>query len=114
VTIWVDAQLSPAVAEFIEKELGLPAVSARRLGLLEAKDAEIFEAARDADAIVLTKDGDFAALLERNGPPPRVIWITCGNTSNANLRELLRRLLRDAVQILESGEPLVEIGESRS
>jgi len=52
VIIWVDAQLSPAIAEFIERELGVPSASVRRLGLMGAKDAEIFEAARAVDAVV--------------------------------------------------------------
>jgi predicted nuclease of predicted toxin-antitoxin system len=37
----------------------------------------------------MTKDSDFVALLDRFGPPPQVIWITCGNTSNARLKEIL-------------------------
>ena len=48
----------------------------RDLGLREAKDPEIFAAARLAEAIVLTKDADFVELVERLGPPPRLLWIT--------------------------------------
>ncbi len=33
----------------------------------------------------LTKDADLAKMVERLGPPPRVIWLRCGNTSNAAL-----------------------------
>jgi predicted nuclease of predicted toxin-antitoxin system len=107
--IWVDAQLSPALAPWITAELGHPAHSVRELGLREAKDRQIFEAARHAQATILTKDADFVALLERLGPPPQVIWITCGNTSNDAMWALLRRHLPKALQTLEQGEPLVEI-----
>ena len=31
---------------------------------------------------MITKDRDFVELLGRLGPPPKIIWITCGNTSN--------------------------------
>jgi predicted nuclease of predicted toxin-antitoxin system len=79
--IWVDAQLSPALAPWIQSELGEPAQSLRELGLRDADDKDIFSAARAANAVVLTKDADFVELLDRLGPPPSVIWLTCGNTS---------------------------------
>jgi predicted nuclease of predicted toxin-antitoxin system len=53
--IWVDARLSPALAPWIAAELGHPANAVRDLGLREAKDPQIFQAAREAQAIVLTK-----------------------------------------------------------
>ena len=70
--IWVDAQLSPALAKWIASEFGHPAQSVRELGLRNAKDRQIFDAARQAKAFVLTKDADFAELVERLGPPPGV------------------------------------------
>jgi len=108
-TIWVDAQLSPALAGFLERELHVPAAAVRDLGLREAKDEQIFVAARDANAVIMTKDEDFAILMERYGPPPKIIWITCGNTSNAYLRQLLRKVLPSVLQSLQSGESLIEI-----
>ena len=43
--IWVDAHISPAVAQWISTELGHPAQSVRDLGLRSAKDKDIFVAA---------------------------------------------------------------------
>jgi predicted nuclease of predicted toxin-antitoxin system len=77
--------------------------------MIKAKDPVIFQGARDAGAIVLTKDADFRLLLERFGPPPQVLWVTCGNTSNAYLRGVLAATLPRALQMLSAGEPLVEI-----
>jgi len=57
--IWIDAQFSPSLAKWIADTFGIPAQSFRELGLREAKDYPIFQAAREADAIVLTKDADF-------------------------------------------------------
>lgn len=57
----------------------------------------------------MTKDSDFVMLLEEFGPPPRVIWLTCGNTSNARLKQILTNALPRAIELLESGEPLVEV-----
>lgn len=56
----------------------------------------------------MTKDEDFVSLLEQKGPPPKIIWITCGNTSNAYLKDLFLELLSQAIQLLER-ESLVEI-----
>lgn len=77
--------------------------------MVKAKDPTIFQAAREAKAVVLTKDADFTLLLERFGAPPQVLWIRCGNTSNAHLRQVLLQTLPHALGLLQSGEPLVEI-----
>ena len=107
--IWVDAHISPAVAEWIAAELSHPAQSVRDLGLRNAKDKDIFAAAGQAEAIVMTKDADFAEMVDRLGPPPAVIWLTCGNTSNAALRILLKSTLPKAIELIGRGEALVEI-----
>ncbi len=107
--IWIDAQLSPAVARWINDDFGCDAVAVRDLGLREAEDPEIFAAAKAADVIVMTKDRDFTLLLDRFGPPPRIIWLTCGNTSNQALRRILDVTLLEALGLIESGEAMVEI-----
>jgi predicted nuclease of predicted toxin-antitoxin system len=110
-TLWLDAQLPPSIAAWVETNFGLTCRAVRDLNLHEAKDPLIFEAARAADAVVMTKDSDFVELLRAKGPPPAVILITCGNTSNAKLRQVLSGTLADAIRLIESGEPLVEIGD---
>ena len=89
--IWVDAQLSPALAKWIETTFGVQARALRDVGLRDATDREIFRAARAASVIVLTKDSDFVTLHSQLGAPPQIIWLTCGNTSNKYLRTLLQR-----------------------
>ncbi|MEP0754299.1 DUF5615 family PIN-like protein [Trichocoleus sp. Lan] len=108
-TIWVDAQLSPAIAPWIVNTFGVTAVALRDIGLRDAEDFEIFEAAKAQGAIVMTKDRDFVDLVDRYGVPPQIIWLTCGNTSNTRLREILSATLPDALELLRSGEMLVEI-----
>lgn len=68
-------------------------------------------AARQHNAVVMTKDSDFVQLLDVRGPPPQIIWITCGNTSNAYLRQILQHTLPQALALLQAGEKLVEIGD---
>lgn len=108
-TIWIDAQLSPSLAKWIAGTFGIPAQAVRELGLREAKDFPIFQAAREAGAIVLTKDADFPHLLQQHGPPPKVLWLTCGNTSNQNVRAILTTTLSSALKLLAAGESIVEI-----
>ena len=107
--LWVDAQLSPAIAWWLRQTLGLDAHSLKELGLRDAEDEEIFLAARSSHAIVMTKDQDFAYLVRRNGPPPQIIWIRSGNTSNVRLKEILSKQWSMVASILEAGEPLVEV-----
>ncbi|MBD1933020.1 MULTISPECIES: DUF5615 family PIN-like protein [Cyanophyceae] len=108
-TIWVDAQLSPGIAPWIANTFGVTAVALRDIGLRDAEDYEIFEAAKAPGAIVMTKDRDFVDLVARYGVPPQIIWLTCGNTSNTRLREILSATLPEALELLRSGEMLVEI-----
>ncbi|MFM6135109.1 MAG: DUF5615 family PIN-like protein [Sphaerospermopsis kisseleviana] len=112
--IWVDAHLSPAIATWISQTFSITAFSItalalRDVGLRDAEDEEIFAAAKDKGVIFMTKDSDFVDLVERLGTPPQIIWLTCGNTSNARLREILSVNLLTALEILSLGEALVEI-----
>ena len=110
-TLWIDAHLSPLIAAWLTWTFAdVQAVPLRDLGLRDAEDEEIFQAAKAAGAVVLTKDADFRHLLDRFGPPPQVLWLTCGNTSNEKLQEVLRTTLPAALELLAAGEPLIEIG----
>lgn len=108
-TVWIDAQLSPAIAVWIESNFNIKTTALRDVDLRDAEDEEIFAAAKKANAIVMTKDSDFVSLLDRFGSPPRIIWLTCGNTSNSNLKIILSKTLRDAIDLLNRGEEIVEI-----
>ncbi|MEO7658087.1 MAG: DUF5615 family PIN-like protein [Pyrinomonadaceae bacterium] len=107
--IWVDAQISPSIAFWLRSEFNVDAWPVSDVGFRDAQDLEIFQAARSENAVVLTKDRDFIHLLERFGPPPVVIWLTCGNTSNSNLMRILAVTFLEAVALVNAGEPLVEI-----
>ncbi len=110
--IWLDAQLPPSAATWITATFGIETRAVRDLELRDAQDSPIFQAARAAGSVVMTKDRDFVEMLQRLGPPPKVLWVTCGNTSNARLRDILTVALPAAIVRLESGESLVEIGDA--
>ncbi|HEX5435806.1 MAG TPA: DUF5615 family PIN-like protein [Gemmatimonadaceae bacterium] len=107
--VWLDAQLPPALARWLRSEHGVEATHVVELDLLHATDAEIFRAARAATVVVAAKDADFLTLLERHGPPPQLLWVTCGNVSNARLRAIFQREWPRAAALLQAGEPLVEV-----
>lgn len=108
--VWTDAHLSPALAPWLQATFGVEAEPLRALGLRDAEDPAIFAAARAAGAVLMTKDSDFAELVARHGPPPQILWLTCGNTTNGALRVILATAWPRAASLLASGEPLVEIG----
>jgi predicted nuclease of predicted toxin-antitoxin system len=110
--IWIDAQLPPILASWLNTTFEVNAVALRDFGLRDAKDVEIFEAARVANAVIMTKDSDFVDLVCRLGSPPQILWLTCGNVTNRNLRQLLIVTFPDALERLRQGEIIVEISNS--
>ncbi|WAC10965.1 DUF5615 family PIN-like protein [Dyadobacter pollutisoli] len=106
--IILDAHLPPGLAAWINTNFQIECYSAHFLNLRNAEDAEIFSIARAHNAIVITKDDDFVSLLNRNGSPPKVIWLTCGNTSKSRLKEILSVNLVPALELLQNTD-LVEI-----
>ena len=110
-TLWLDNQLPPALAEWMRATFSLECLPVRDLNLQRASDHEIFTAARAANVAVTTKDTDFADLLVQRGPPPQVVLVTCGNTSNARLRRVMHLAWPAVLKMLERGEALVELGD---
>lgn len=55
----------------------------------------------------MTKDSD---LVCRLGTPPQILWLTCGNVTHRNLRQLLSEIFFSALAELAKGERVVEIG----
>ena len=53
------------------------------------EDIDIWNYALDNGYIIMTKDNDFADLLEMNGFPPKVVLLKTGNNSNTAIAELL-------------------------
>ncbi len=111
-TFWIDAHISPSIALWINETFpGNEAISFRSLGFRNSKDSEVFFAARERDVILISKDSDFKDLIQIQGHPPRLIWITCGNTSNEKLKTILSFALHKALQLLEKGEAIIEIND---
>ena len=111
-TFWLNAQLPPRLARWLTTSFGVNAITLYDLNLRDAQDIEIFEAARTngASTVIVTKDRDFVDLVVRLGSPPQILWLTCGNITNRGLQEIFRNTFPDALELLKSGEAIVEIG----
>ena len=108
--VWVDAQLPPALARWLAGEHGVNAAHVDEAGHLGADDPVIFAAARAGGAaVVVTKDDDFVRLLDQHGPPPQVVWVTCGNVRNPELPPIMLAAWPQVAALLGGGEPLVEV-----
>lgn len=62
----------------------------RLVGLTKATDRELWDYAKDSGFVIVSLDSDFAELAAVFGPPPKVIWLRCGNQSTAYIEALLR------------------------
>lgn len=107
--LWIDAQLPPALARWIQAEFQVEASGLDVIGMRTAADRDIFVRLRQPDQVIVTKDEDFVDLVTRLNPPPQILWITCGNVTNRALRAVLATTLPAALAHLRNGEPVVEI-----
>lgn len=106
----IDAQLSPHLAKWLSEQFSVDAFSVSFLKMLTSTDLEIFNFAKKEQAIVITKDEDFVQLLYRYGSPPKIIWLTCGNTTNENLKVIFKKNFTETLVQLQSVD-LVEISD---
>jgi predicted nuclease of predicted toxin-antitoxin system len=110
---WLNAQLPPTFAQWLSEMFSVQAVSLSSLGLRDAQDIDIFTAARinGEGTVIITKDKDFIDLVMRLGTPPQILWLTCGNVTNRALKQIFRNAFPQALDLLNQGENIVEIGK---
>lgn len=104
----IDAQLPPRLAHRF-RELGHEAIHVADVGLAEASDAVVWKAAVDREAVLVTKDQDFAIAKAVRGDGPSVIWIRIGNTSNEVLIARLINSLGAIAEAFARGDTIVEV-----
>jgi predicted nuclease of predicted toxin-antitoxin system len=72
----------------------------RLLGLAEADDRAIWDYAGSNGFTLVSLDVDFADRATLIGPPPKVIWLRCGNQPT----ETIEKLLRDHIEAIAAFE----------
>lgn len=104
----IDAQLPPSLADRL-REAGHEAEHVNRIGLGPASDRRIWTYAAVNQAIVISKDEDFADLARRSKRGPAVIWVRLGNTTSRALWRALEPVLPEIFEGLARGERLIEV-----
>jgi predicted nuclease of predicted toxin-antitoxin system len=104
----VDAQLPPALARMLS-ERGHIAEHVSDIGPNDAPDRDLWRYALDHEAVIITKDEDFADLVTRRQEAPVVVWIRIGNTSRRALLSWFEPLLGSIVEMADSGNRIIEL-----
>ena len=60
------------------------------VGLAQADDRAIWQYAGANGFTLVSLDADFADMAALMGPPPKVVWLRCGNQPTAVVETLLR------------------------
>jgi len=68
----------------------------RLAGLDAADDRAIWEFAKANGLTIVSQDSDFADMAALFGPPPKVIWLRCGNQAN----EVIEKVFRDHAEAI--------------
>ena len=101
VELWLDMQLSPQLAGWITKQFSIKAFSSYNLKLnIEKDEAIFFRAKKKGNVIILTKDKDFAEIVDRLQSPPKIIFLKVGNCSNERMKEILTEHLLFCIEEL--------------
>ena len=103
----VDAQLPPALARWLV-ERGHEAAHVADHALSAADDITIWRHACAEGYILISKDDDFVLLRSRE-PKTKLVWVTMGNCSKANLLARFTVALPELLAALQGGEALVEL-----
>lgn len=67
----------------------------RVLGMDQTDDRQVWTCAKANNFTIVTQDADFADLSLLLGPPPKVIWLRCGNQPTDAIEKRLRDSLPD-------------------
>ena len=67
-------------------------------------DPVVWGYAKFHSSVIVTKDADFARLSSSLGYPPKVVWLRLGNSTTADVAELLRNRYDDVRAFCEDDE----------
>lgn len=106
----IDAQLPPALAQVL-RDRGHAAEHIAEIGPPDASDRALWQYAIAADAVIVTKDEDFAHMLAvlAAEPAPAVVWVRVGNTRRAALLSWFDPLIGRIVRMIDEGHRLIEL-----
>jgi predicted nuclease of predicted toxin-antitoxin system len=98
--IWLDANISPAIALWLNDNFEFECKSCYILNLHKEKDITIYQLAKEANVIFITKNRDFVELQAIHKVPPKIILLNSGNVRNADLKNILQKTIQKAIDLL--------------
>jgi predicted nuclease of predicted toxin-antitoxin system len=108
VNFLIDAQLPPALAQWITRQ-GHSATHVFDIGLQTATDPVIWQRAWSEGTVIVSKDEDFVDHWLLSDQLVRLVWIRKGNCSNRVLIAWIEPLWPDTLSRLEQGERVIEL-----
>lgn len=79
------------------------------IGLRAAEDGPIWTYAISVQAVIVTKDEDFAERASRTATAPVIVWLRVGNATNRALLEWLQPRWPQVLALLNEGHRLIEV-----
>lgn len=109
---WIDVNLPPAMAKWIQEDFGISAKSFKELNFDSEQDVIVFNvAAKRLNTIVITtKDVDLKNLSEEINIRPKILYLNVGNISNKMLKEIFYKSIKDVIILFsETDDFFIEI-----
>ena len=104
----IDTNLPKALSHWINSK-GHSSEHVLDLNLAQAKDNVVWRRAQATDAVIVSKDEDFADLVRRSTEGPQVVWLRTGNGTRRDLLLFLEPLWNVIEARLVTGERLIEV-----
>ena len=104
----IDAQLPPAIARLL-RERGYEADHVTEVGLGDAPDRDLWRHALENNAVIVTKDEDFANMVAKGGDAPTVVWLRMGNSRRAALLAWFEPMIDPITAMVQHGDRLIEL-----
>jgi len=103
--IWLDTNISPAIAKWMSDFTGYTVKSSYSLSFQKTDDLTIYNKAKSKGlVIIISKDSDFSEIINRLGSPPKLINLKIGNCSNKVLWNTLKPSIKHIIHLLISDE----------
>ncbi len=104
----IDGQLPPALARYLQSDLGCEATHVNDLGLREASDVELWIYASENDLVVISRDEDFVSLALRR-ETTQLIWVRLGNCRRRTLLSLFSNAWPEIIRLLTANNRIIEL-----
>jgi predicted nuclease of predicted toxin-antitoxin system len=103
--IWLDSNISPAIAKWMAEFTGYTVKSSYLLSLQRDSDFTIYKKAKEkGNVILVSKDSDFPEIINRLGSPPMLLNLKIGNCSNKVLWNTIKPSINQIIHLLQSGD----------